>query len=98
MTDPAFDAEGLFDDDYLYFFGEVLDERGDTETDLIWNLLGLEPGMEVLDLACGHGRISNRLAALGCRVTGCSPSPSCAAGCTMRASARSAVTARTAPR
>ena len=26
--------------------------------------------MEVLDLACGHGRIANRLAERGCRVTG----------------------------
>jgi cyclopropane fatty-acyl-phospholipid synthase-like methyltransferase len=32
-------------------------------TELIWRLLELEPGMEVLDLACGHGRIANVLAA-----------------------------------
>lgn len=70
MTEAEFDADGLFDDDYLYFFARPLEERGDADTDLIWNLLGLEPGMEVLDLACGHGRISNRLAQRGCRVTG----------------------------
>lgn len=70
MTDPQFDTEAVFDDDYLYFFADALDERSDAETDLIWRLLGLRPGMEVLDLACGHGRIANRLAARGCRVTG----------------------------
>src|SRR5690606_19026006 len=46
------------------------DERSEAETDLIWRLLELEPAMEVLDLACGHGRIANRLAARGARVTG----------------------------
>jgi SAM-dependent methyltransferase len=70
VTEPGFDAEGLFDADYLYFFAERLEERSDAETDLIWSLAGLEAGMEVLDLACGHGRIANRLAARGCRVTG----------------------------
>jgi SAM-dependent methyltransferase len=68
---PAFDAEALFDDDYLYFYAERLsDERSDAEVELIWRLLELEPGMQVLDLACGHGRIANRLAARGCRVAG----------------------------
>ena len=70
MTTPQFDAEGLFTDDYLYFFADHLEERSDAETDLIWRLLELQPGMEVLDLACGHGRIANRLAGRGCRVTG----------------------------
>jgi 2-polyprenyl-3-methyl-5-hydroxy-6-metoxy-1,4-benzoquinol methylase len=31
--------------------------------------------MEVLGLACGHGRIANRLAARGCRVTGLDATP-----------------------
>jgi SAM-dependent methyltransferase len=31
--------------------------------------------MEVLDLACGHGRIANRLAAKGARVTGLDATP-----------------------
>jgi SAM-dependent methyltransferase len=70
VTEPAFDTEGVFDADYLYFFAERLADRSDAETDLIWNLAGLEAGMEVLDLACGHGRIANRLAQRGCRVTG----------------------------
>jgi SAM-dependent methyltransferase len=70
MNTHQFDAEGLFGDDYLYFFASHLEERSDAETDLIWRLLGLQPDMEVLDLACGHGRIANRLAGRGCRVAG----------------------------
>ena len=42
----------------------------DSEADAVWRLLELEPDMEVLDLACGHGRIANRLAERGARVTG----------------------------
>ena len=71
MDEPGFDAQGLFDEDYLHFYAQALnDERSDAETELLWRLLELQPGMEVLDLACGHGRIANRLAARGCRVTG----------------------------
>jgi SAM-dependent methyltransferase len=69
MSVPEFDAQGVFDDDYLYFFADGLAERSDAETDLIWRLLDLQPSMEVLDLACGHGRIANRLAERGCNVT-----------------------------
>jgi SAM-dependent methyltransferase len=70
MPEPVFDTEGVFDDDYLYFFADALEERSNAETDLIWRLLDLRPGMQVLDLACGHGRIANRLAQRGCQVTG----------------------------
>lgn len=60
-----------FGEDYLYFYETILtDEVSDAQTELIWRVLGLEAGSEVLDLACGHGRISNRLAARGARVTG----------------------------
>jgi SAM-dependent methyltransferase len=75
VTVPEFDAEGLFDDDYLHFFADSLAERTEDETGLIWRLLELEPGMEVLDLACGHGRIANKLAQRGCRVTGLDATP-----------------------
>jgi SAM-dependent methyltransferase len=75
MTEDAFDAGGLFDEDYLHLFAEPLEERAEAETDLVWRLLELEPGMEVLDLACGHGRIANRLAERGCRVTGLDSTP-----------------------
>jgi SAM-dependent methyltransferase len=61
----------VFGEDYLYFYETMLtDEASDRQTELIWRLLELEPGAEVLDLACGHGRIANRLAARGARVTG----------------------------
>jgi ubiquinone/menaquinone biosynthesis C-methylase UbiE len=63
--------EEVFDEDYLYFYETFLtDELSDRQAELIWNLLELETGMAVLDLACGHGRISNRLAERGAQVTG----------------------------
>ena len=66
-----FDAAAVFDDDYLYFYeGLLSDERSDAEAELIWSLAGVQPGDRVLDLACGHGRIANRLAARGARVAG----------------------------
>ena len=69
------DADAVFDDDYLYFFAERLEEAADEEADVIWKLLELRPGMEVLDLACGHGRIANRLAERGARMTGFDRTP-----------------------
>jgi SAM-dependent methyltransferase len=71
VTD-LFDAEAMYDADYLRLFAlpVAADPRSDTDAELIWRLSALEPGMRVLDLACGHGRIANRLAARGCRVTG----------------------------
>lgn len=70
-TGWRFDAEDLFDDDYLFFYAGILtDEVSDTQTELIWRLLELESGAQVLDLACGHGRIASRLAAKGAAVTG----------------------------
>ncbi|MDA3649226.1 methyltransferase domain-containing protein [Saccharopolyspora indica] len=68
--EPEFDADGLFDDDYLHFYRELIDAGSEVEAGLIWDLLGLEPGADVLDLACGHGRLASPLAARGCRVTG----------------------------
>ena len=70
-TGPGFAFEEAFDDDYLYFYElRLTPERSDADADLIAALLDLEPGMAVLDVACGHGRIANRLAARGCAVTG----------------------------
>jgi SAM-dependent methyltransferase len=43
---------------------------GRDPADLVWGLLDLEPGMRVLDLACGHGTLAVALAGRGCRVTG----------------------------
>ena len=80
-----FDAAAMYDEDYLYFFAappgvsdfavrgpalpgaELSDEA---VAELTWRLLDLRPGMTVLDLACGHGDLANRLTARGCRVTG----------------------------
>jgi SAM-dependent methyltransferase len=71
VTD-LFDAGAMYDEDYLRLFAVPAgdDPRSDADSDLIWRLLDLQPGMRVLDLACGHGRIANRLAARGCQVTG----------------------------
>jgi SAM-dependent methyltransferase len=82
MTD-LFDAEAMYDEDYLYFFagpgtqfaahgpvvpGTGAPARGAAE--LTWRLLDLRPGLRVLDLACGHGELAGQLAARGCAVTG----------------------------
>ena len=62
---------GVFGEDYLYFYADWLnDELSDAQTELIWTALGLAEEDEVLDVPCGHGRIANRLAARGARVTG----------------------------
>jgi SAM-dependent methyltransferase len=67
----GFDARELFDDDYLHFYAERLDAAAsDADAERIWSLASLAAGDRVLDLACGHGRIANRLAARGAEVTG----------------------------
>src|SRR5829696_1461356 len=61
----------VFGDDYLYFYEEWLnDELSDSQAELIWRTLELQEGDQVLDVPCGHGRIANRLALRGARVTG----------------------------
>lgn len=77
MSAPDFDFDEVFaPDDYLYFYDQRLSaDYTDGEVVLIWQLLGLEPGMAVLDLACGHGRITQRLARRGCQVVGLDSSP-----------------------
>jgi ubiquinone/menaquinone biosynthesis C-methylase UbiE len=65
-----------FGEDYLYFYETGLtDELDARQAELVWGLLELEPGVEVLDLACGHGRIANRLAERGAVVTGLDADP-----------------------
>ena len=74
--EPRFDREAAFDEDYLYFYRDLLTpERTAADVELIWKLLELEPGLELLDLACGHGRIANPLAERGLRVTGLDVTP-----------------------
>src|SRR5207249_1435347 len=68
-TMSDFDFEGVFDEDYLYFYEEMLTpERTAAEVDQIAELLG--PREHVLDCPCGHGLIANVLAERGYRVTG----------------------------
>jgi SAM-dependent methyltransferase len=53
-------------DDYLYFYSEVLtDERAETEAAALAKYLELDRSMRILDLACGFGRHTNRLAQQG---------------------------------
>ncbi|MBV8941703.1 MAG: class I SAM-dependent methyltransferase [Solirubrobacterales bacterium] len=70
MGSAAFDFDEVFDEDYLYFYGPRLEESADAQVDVIWRLLSLGHGTKVLDLACGHGRIANRLAHRGASVSG----------------------------
>ena len=71
-----FDFEAVFDsDDYLHFYEPALSERSDHETAEIMETLELVAGDRVLDAPCGHGRIANRLAAQGVKVTGVDITP-----------------------
>ena len=71
-----FPREDAFDEDYLYFYeGLLTPERTAAEVELVWKVLELEPGLELLDLACGHGRIANSLAERRVRVTGLDATP-----------------------
>jgi 2-polyprenyl-3-methyl-5-hydroxy-6-metoxy-1,4-benzoquinol methylase len=65
-----FDFEGVFDEDYLYFYEAMLNERTQEDVDTVVELLELAPGAHVLDCPCGHGRIANALAERGFHVTG----------------------------
>ena len=77
MDAMRFDTGQVFTPDhYYYFFAEdLLPERIEREVALIWQVLDLHPGMTVLDLACGNGRIANALARRGCLVTGLDITP-----------------------
>jgi SAM-dependent methyltransferase len=76
MSATVPDLDARFDENYLYFYGTTQSAEGNEgEADLIVHLLGITPSMEILDLPCGFGRIANRLAARGSRVTGLDASP-----------------------
>jgi 2-polyprenyl-3-methyl-5-hydroxy-6-metoxy-1,4-benzoquinol methylase len=58
-------------EDYLHFYRPNLtEERADAEVNAIVRLLELEQAVDILDLACGYGRHTNRLAARGQRMSG----------------------------
>ena len=74
--EPRFDTEHVFDEDYLYFYEPLLTpERSDRDAAVVRSLLSLHTATEVLDCPCGHGRLANRLAAGGARVTGLDAAP-----------------------
>lgn len=68
----SFDITEVFEvDDYLYFYSEALtEERTEAEVAAIVKMLHLEMPMNILDLACGYGRHTNHLAAMGHQMTG----------------------------
>lgn len=72
-----FDYAAVFDvDDYLYFYSQDLtDERTEVEVSGLVKLLELDQPKKILDLACGFGRHTNRLAALGHHMTGVDITP-----------------------
>jgi SAM-dependent methyltransferase len=71
-TNALFNLEAVFEvDDYLFVYQDDLtDERTDAEVALLVKLLDLDTPWKILDLACGFGRHTNRLAALGHTMTG----------------------------
>ena len=71
----ALELEGVFDDDYYYFHEPVLAESTPADVETIAALLELEPGAQILDGPCGHGRIATAFAQRGFRVTGLDASP-----------------------
>jgi SAM-dependent methyltransferase len=63
--------KNTFDNLYIYFSESYLSvARTIEECSLIERLCDLKPGDSILDVGCGHGRISNELARRGYNVTG----------------------------
>lgn len=61
----------VFADDYLFFHEPFLDgPRADRETAVAAGLIDARPGQQLLDLCCGHGRLTQRMARIGARVVG----------------------------
>jgi SAM-dependent methyltransferase len=69
---PQFDYDAVFEvGDHMYFYGESLtDERSDVEVAGLVQIARLEAPLRILDVPCGFGRHTNRLAALGHYMTG----------------------------
>jgi len=63
MTPARYDAVADF---YVSGF----DSTGDPATQALLDLLGPVTGLRILDVACGHGRITRELARRGAQVTG----------------------------
>jgi len=71
-SNALFNLDAVFEvDDYLFAYQDDLtDGRSDAEVASLVKLLNLDSPMKILDLACGFGRHTNRLAALGHSITG----------------------------
>ena len=69
---PQFDYDAVFEvDDHMYFYGDSLtDERSDIEVAGLVQIARLDTPFKILDVPCGFGRHTNRLAALGHHMTG----------------------------
>src|SRR5579862_118713 len=52
------------------FYATAFDALDDPATAALLDLLGPPAGLQILDLACGHGRLSRELARRGAIVTG----------------------------
>ncbi|MGY8669125.1 class I SAM-dependent methyltransferase [Bradyrhizobium sp. UFLA05-109] len=78
MSNPlsSSETESYFSEDYFHF-GDVVNppDTSDRQVRAIWELLSLTKGSSVLELGCGYGRITNRLAEKGARVAGLDISP-----------------------
>jgi SAM-dependent methyltransferase len=72
QSHPQFDYDAVFEvDDHMYFYGDSLtDERSDVEVAGLVQIARLDTPLRVLDVPCGFGRHTNRLAALGHHMTG----------------------------
>lgn len=66
------DFEQTFNpEEYLYFYGAYFTpEKLNKEVNFLTKHAQLDRPLEILDLACGHGRHANALAQLGHRMTG----------------------------
>ena len=74
-ADPRW-YEGWFEDDWLdVIVPSIPAARAEEMTAFVEERLGLAAGARVLDIPCGHGRISIPLAQRGYRVTGVDLSP-----------------------
>jgi SAM-dependent methyltransferase len=64
-------------DYYLYFYKDniITEEQTKREIEFLKNYANLDKTLRILDLACGYGRHTNKLAALGHLVTGIDINP-----------------------
>jgi ubiquinone/menaquinone biosynthesis C-methylase UbiE len=64
------ETKSRYDEIADFYAGAVGDDTGDEVSVALFELVGPVVGMRVLDLACGHGRVSRELARRGAAVMG----------------------------